>query len=223
MPISSSFSAAQSPSYAAGFLNHATSWLPPFGQGSGEQAQNRHTVDQLLRVMMAFTLMQGATGEAGGLDGAADIVRKLSKTQLLAMLSRFCVLKTHRIQKYPFPFLTSPIHALLLFYTDGQQAAEAQDEDVLPSVSLSTTRAAALLVAHAYPACKLTSTMLMLPHLSSRSLVQVKPLHAPSPLHPPPPPLPHTHLCCSSDRLHRWPASSRGTGRGRPALSVTRR
>jgi hypothetical protein len=87
MPIHSSFSAAQSPSYAAGFLNHAASWLPPLGQGLGEQAQSRHTVDQLLRVMMAFTLMQGATGEAGGLVPRQVCPLKLQQRMMLR--SRF--------------------------------------------------------------------------------------------------------------------------------------
>jgi hypothetical protein len=70
MPAHGSFSSAvQSPSFAAGFgpgsfLHQAASWLPPAVQGSG---QSRHTVDQLLRVMMAFTLMQGAgAGDTGG-------------------------------------------------------------------------------------------------------------------------------------------------------------
>jgi hypothetical protein len=32
------------------------------GQSSEDKTNGRHTVDQLLRVMMAFTLMQGTTG-----------------------------------------------------------------------------------------------------------------------------------------------------------------
>jgi hypothetical protein len=67
MPIHSSFSAVQSPSFVSGFgpgsfLHQAASWMPPAAQGPG---QSRHTVDQLLRVMMAFTLMQGAAGDTG--------------------------------------------------------------------------------------------------------------------------------------------------------------
>lgn len=69
MPVNSSFSAVQSPSFMAGFgpgsfLHQAASWMPPAAQGPG---QSRHTVDQLLRVMMAFTLMQGAAGDTGEL------------------------------------------------------------------------------------------------------------------------------------------------------------
>lgn len=68
MPVGGSLSAVQSPSFAAGwgpgsFLHQAASWLPPMGgQSSGDKTNGRHTVDQLLRVMMAFTLMQGTTG-----------------------------------------------------------------------------------------------------------------------------------------------------------------
>jgi hypothetical protein len=68
LPVTSSFTFARSPRFAGGssgsFLTPAGTWLPPSG--------SRHTVDQLLRVMMAFTLMQGAGSSDG--TGAGHVM-----------------------------------------------------------------------------------------------------------------------------------------------------
>ncbi|KAF8058897.1 NAD kinase 3 [Scenedesmus sp. PABB004] len=60
-----------------GGMASARSWAlpPPWGAAAGAHpgGSSRHTVDQLLRMMMAFTIMQGgAPGGPGGADGAAD-------------------------------------------------------------------------------------------------------------------------------------------------------